>query len=282
MVLFLHYLVTVPVASLFILDSQKIHPSYKLTTLKKLLLGIRMFWNTTRIKSGTVYKAHLAMALKLFEIPPEVPGVVMECGTWKGASATNLSLICRIIGRELHIYDSFEGLPVSELGDREAKYYQPGDYCGTLEEVKANIAKHGAIECCRFVKGWFNETLPLAHEPVVLAFLDVDYEASLETCVRYIWPRLVDHGYLFTDEMVNVNYCSLFYSERYWRETFNTFPPGLIGAGVGLALGEYYIGPFLDNPSHELQHANAAAYTFKGMQGAWTYFPVGREAGTTV
>ncbi len=50
------------------------------------------------------------MALKLLETPPEVGGIVIECGTWKGASTSNLSLVCKIVGRRLKIYDSFQGL----------------------------------------------------------------------------------------------------------------------------------------------------------------------------
>jgi len=110
-----------------------------------------MFLNTVRIRTGTSYKTHLAMALKILETPPEVVGDVIECGTWKGGSAANLSLVCRIVGRRLKIFDSFEGLPAGESGDREAHHYRSGDYCGTLEEVRRNIRRYGAIESCEFL-----------------------------------------------------------------------------------------------------------------------------------
>ena len=133
---------------------------------------------------------------------------------WKGGSAANLSLVCRIAGRKLRIFDSFQGLPTGVAGDREAGYYKTGDYAGTLDEVRQNIRKGGALECCEFVQGWFEDTLPGLEGPVLLAFLDVDLEASLECCVRHIWPRLIDRGYIFIDEVVGVDYCALFYSER--------------------------------------------------------------------
>jgi len=268
-----YYVLTVPISILFILSSTRIHPSYRMSTLKKLRLGLHMFVNTLRIRTGTSYKSHLAMALKLLETPPEVPGDVVECGTWKGGSAANLSLACRIVGRRLKIFDSFEGLPAGGAGDREAQFYKAGDYRGAIEEVRANIERCGAIECCEFVRGWFHETLPRQNGPVVLAFLDVDLEASLETCVRHLWPRLHDKGYIFIDEVVGVDYCALFYSERYWAKYFNRAPPGLIGAGVGLPLGEYYIGPWREIDSHPMQHANAGAYTRKDLSGVWTYYP---------
>lgn len=268
-----HYALTVPVSIVFIMSSAAIHPAYRMGFLRKFALGVRMFLNTVRIRTGTSYKTHLAMALKILETPPEVPGDIVECGTWKGGSAANLSLVCRIAGRRLKIYDSFEGLPTGEAGDREAPYYRAGDYCGTLPEVKRNITRHGAIEVCDFKPGWFKDSLPQETSPVLLAFLDVDLEASLHTCVRYLWPRLVETGYIFIDECVGVGYCALFYSERYWQTYFDRTPPGMIGAGTGLPLGEYYIGPWSEKKNHPLQHPNAGAYTRKDMSGYWAYYP---------
>src|SRR3989338_4031114 len=238
-----NYLISMPASIMFILNSKSIHPSYKMNFLKKLFIGLKMFRNSIMIKTGTSYKAHLVMALKLLEISPEIKGDVIECGCWKGGSSANLSLICRIVGRKLRIYDSFEGLPEGKEGDREAKAYKKGDYSGALEEVKSNIKKYGAIEQCEFIKGWFNKTLPelKSKNPIVLAFIDVDLEDSLNTCVKYIWPYLTPKGYLFTDECVGTDYVALFYSEKWWKKQFNKNPPGLIGAGTGLVLFEYYI-----------------------------------------
>lgn len=268
-----HYALTVPISICFIMNSAAIHPAYRMNFLRKFALGVRMFLNTVRIRTGTSYKTHLAMALKILETPPDVPGDVVECGTWKGGSAANLSLVCRIAGRRLKVYDSFEGLPTGEAGDREAPYYRAGDYCGTLPEVKRNITRYGAIDVCDFRPGWFKDSLPRDTSPVLLAFLDVDLEASLHTCVRNLWPRLVSTGYIFIDECVGVGYCALFYSERYWQTYFDRAPPGMIGAGSGLPLGEYYIGPWSEKKNHPLQHPNAGAYTRKDMSGCWVYYP---------
>lgn len=268
-----YYVLTVPISIFFILNSIKINKSYDISLFMKYKLGLKMFLNKLRIPTGTSYKSHLAMALKILETPPDVPADIIECGTWKGGSAANLSLVCRIAGRKLKIYDSFEGLPQGDSADREAKKYKQGEYCGTLEEVKSNIERYGAIECCEFVQGWFKDTLPKLNSPVLLAFLDVDLEASLDTCVRYIWPNLIDKGYIFIDEYIGLDYCALFYSEKWWAKHFNRTPPGLIGAGTGLPLGEYYIGPWSEKDDHPLQHPNAGAYTRKDMSGYWTYYP---------
>jgi hypothetical protein len=268
----LYYLCTVPISLVFLLHSARIHPAYRLTWLKRIVFGLRVVRNKHSVPTGTSYKTALVMALKLFEMPPEVPGVVVECGTWKGGTAASLSLACRIVGRKLVVCDSFEGLPQGDPLDREAPGYQPGDYRGALDEVRANIARYGDIGACEFVKGWFRNTLPNFDQKIVLAFLDVDLEASLDACVRNLWPHLHDRGYIFIDEYVGTHYCALFYSERYWEKYFGRTPPGLIGAGSGLALGEYYIGPWNERDDHPMQHATGAAYTSKSMSGHWTYY----------
>ena len=47
----------------------------------------------------------------------------------------------------------------------------------------------------------------------------------------------------------------------------------MLGAGSGLPLGEYYIGPWSDRMNYPCQHALAPAYTQKTMSGYWTYYP---------
>jgi O-methyltransferase len=262
---------TLPSTVLYLLFNRRIDPSYGLTWRKKLGLGLRM-WRTTRaVNTATSYKAHLAMAVKLLEIPPDVEGVVVECGCFHGGSTANLSLACKLVGRELIAYDSFEGLPQAEAGDLYAKSEQAGSLRGDLQLVQENVRRYGAIERCTFRKGWFADTLPRHTEPVVLAFLDVDYQANLDDCVRALWPHLTDTGYMFIDEYVLTDYCALFWSERYWRTNFDTTPPGLIGSGSGVGVGQYYLGPFMEWILP--QDPSSVAYTRKDFSGYWGYYP---------
>jgi O-methyltransferase len=271
----LHRLVDLPFAILYLLGDRGIHPAYRAGWRKRVRLSLRMYRNTRRISSLTSYKAHLAMAVKLLEIPPEVEGVVVECGCYLGGSTANLSLICEMVGRDLIVYDSFEGLPSPDPGDKYGNPYTEGFLRADLEHVKENVRRFGEIDLCTFVKGYFADTLPGHDRPVVLGFLDVDLQGSLHDCVINLWPHLTEKGYMFIDEYVFTDYCALFYSERYWRENFDTTPPGLLGAGSGIGVGEYYLGPWSETAEAPLQDPASVAYTRKDFSGYWEFDPGG-------
>lgn len=260
---------TLPSTILALFFNRRIHPAYGMTWGRRLQLTLRMYRNSFKIITATSFKAHMIMAVKLLEIPPEVEGVVVECGCFRGGSSANLSLVCDITGRDLILYDSFEGLPAPEPGEKFGTDASQGGFRGTIDQVKRNIARCGVLDVCRFRAGWLKDTLPFHAEPIVLCFFDVDYQASLYDCVINLWPHLTDEGYVFIDEYVFLDYCALFFSERFWREHFDRTPPGLIGAGSGVPMGNYYTGPFLGTPP--LQIARSIAYTRKDFDGYWSY-----------
>jgi O-methyltransferase len=266
-----HDLVTLPWAVLSLFYTHDIRPEYGMTWPRRYAMAFRMYRNCFRVYAATSYRAHLIMALKLLELPPEEEGVVVECGCFLGGSAVNLSIICDIVGRDLILYDSFEGLPPPTPGDKYAEPQFEGSFRGDLDTVKANIERLGVIERCTFRKGWFSDTLPHHSEPIVACFLDVDYQASLHACVLHLWPHLSSNGYVFMDEYTRLDYGAIFFSEKYWRTYFDTTPPGMLGIGSGVPVGHYFVGPAWTEPP--LQAPTSIAYTRKCYHGDWRYFP---------
>jgi O-methyltransferase len=204
----------------------------------------RFMWNGRRIETASVYAEHLAIAAHIIGMPASTEGCVIECGCYKGGSTANLSLAAALVDRELHVFDSFEGLPEPRNGDgehvlhldRKTNTYEAGMYAGSLDQVRANVARMGDIRVCRFHKGWFDHTLPGFAMACVTAFVDVDLRSSLETCVRVIWPLLVDGGALFVHEARHQEIASLFFDQGWWQENLGVGAPGLVGAGTGLGL----------------------------------------------
>jgi hypothetical protein len=267
----IHRALSLPLTVLFLFSGRPIPAAYGMTWPRRFRLALRMHRNTRRITTYTSYKSHLAMAVKLLEIPPDIPGDVVECGCFRGGSTANLSLVCEIVGRKLIVYDSFEGLPAPQPGDRYATETTEGFLSVPIDEVRANVTRLGAIGCCEFRKGWFEDTLPSHDTPVVLAFLDVDYQASLRDCVLNLWPHLTERGYLFIDEYMVLDYGALFFSEKFWSRYFDRPPPGMVGIGSGVGVGEYYLGPRHELPRY--QEAGSVAYTRKDFDGEWTFYP---------
>ncbi len=225
-----------------------------------------MIRNNRKIVSGSTFMEHITMATSLLKTPPTLEGIVVECGTYKGVSAANLSLVCALVGRRLAIFDCFEGLPEPTakdqahtlIGHREIHTYTRGSWCGTLDEVRENIRRYGKLEVCDFHKGYFDKTLPGFNEKCVQIFLDVDYLSSLETCLTYLWPLLQDGCPLYTHESGHLEIAALFFSESWWHNHFASSPPGLVGAGTGLGFkiltGSYFNSNFgftIKNPARE-------------------------------
>ena len=45
------------------------------------------------------------------------------------------------------------------------------------------------------------------------------------------------------------DYSTLFWSEKFWAKNFGRTPPGLMGSGTGISLGEFYLGGTFGSPN---------------------------------
>lgn len=122
-----------------------------------MALGYRFSRNFAKVRTGTSWRAHLVMAVKLLAISPDVKGHIVEYGCWKGGSTTNLSLLAAINGRKLRVYDSFEDLPPPADGDPIAARsfkggFIPGVFGGSLDEVTGNVENTARSNPANFSK----------------------------------------------------------------------------------------------------------------------------------
>ena len=92
-----HSFLTGPMAIFYLTYSHKVHAEYGLNWPRRMLLGFRFWRNYTKMRSGTSWRAHLVMAMKLLETSPQTEGAIVECGCWKGGATVNLSLIAAIV-----------------------------------------------------------------------------------------------------------------------------------------------------------------------------------------
>ncbi len=126
-----------------------------------------------------------------------VVGDFAEFGCFKGFSSSMLSYACSLLGMKMHIFDSFAGLPPSS-----SKYYKAGDFCGSLDEVRRNVAQFGVIDAVQFHEGYFAESAPRARDQIArlaTLWMDVDLYDSAQD-VMTMFDKLDISGAVFTHE----------------------------------------------------------------------------------
>jgi O-methyltransferase len=181
----------------------------------------------------------------ILSLDPLSEGVIVEAGSYQGGSTAKLSLAARIAHRKLVVFDSFEGLP--EHQETHGKnifggdaYFPPGSYAGSLEKVSQNVTRFGAIEACEFKKGWFEDTLPRFDQPIGVAYVDVDLESSTKTCLKYLYPRLISGGTLFSQDGHLPWVIKILNDSGFWNKEVGFEKPAIPGLGKKklLAIGK--------------------------------------------
>lgn len=216
---------------------------YRISILRKYRLLHRIRRNARRRGSASTFMEQVQLAQAVLNLPLAVKGAVAEFGAFKGMSSATLSLVCALVGRQLIVFDSFEGLPdpefVRNIAGGKRVPYEKGAYAGALDEVKANIAAFGRIDVCQFVKGFFSDTLPTrpADERYALIFEDADLPSSVRDVIRNAWPRLEPGCLFFCHEARDFEVVSIFFDSAWWHREVGADAPGLIGSGLGLELG---------------------------------------------
>jgi len=225
---------------------------------KSALRGLLADFN--RIQKN-VHCAHapyqfVVMAKHFLEL--KTPGPIVECGCFKGGGSAKLSLLAKLMGRELIICDSFMGLPQPEdsaeerlegYGNSPSYQLSAGQYAGTLDEVKTNIGTYGCLDVCTFVQGYYQDSLKSLTIQPACVVLDVDLVSSARDCLKYLWPQTMAGGLWFTHEACYLNYLYGTFDERWWQEHLGQAPPVVFGAGCGLSECATAIAYFVKNSS---------------------------------
>ncbi len=124
-----------------------------------------------------------------------VEGVFMECGVFRGGSA---SFFANIIGprKVLHLFDTFEGMP--ETGEHDTLHVK-GDFDDTsIEEARQTI---GHPDTTVFHKGRIPDTFSgFAPDGIAFAHVDVDIYQSVLDCCEFIYPRMSIGGIIVFDD----------------------------------------------------------------------------------
>jgi O-methyltransferase len=174
--------------------------------------------------------------MEILSLPKSVNGCIVEAGCYKGGSTAKFSMAANLAGRSLVVFDSFRGIPPNDEQHGHTIFgtnaeFPEGDWCGSLNEVKQTIRKFGSIECCEFVDGWFEDTMPSFRRTVAAIYLDVDLADSTRTCLKYLHPQLVPGGAIYSQDGHLPLVLEVFDDPTLWREVLHAEKPAIDGFG---------------------------------------------------
>jgi len=124
------------------------------------------------------------------------PGMVAEIGVYKGGSARLLAKVFEGSDKQIHLFDTFEGMP--EV-NKDIDIFKKGSFNDTsLEFVQEYLIDMDGIE---FHKGIFPDTASYENdEEYCFVHVDVDILQSVKDCCEYFYPRLSKGGIMIFDD----------------------------------------------------------------------------------
>lgn len=179
--------------------------------------------------AGTGVMTNVEQRMNMFHLVDQVlaygvPGDLVELGCHAGQSAVLIQTVMERYepARELHLYDSFEGLP--ETTDKDG---QPpvavGQLKATSRAVYRNFERYG-LRRPVVHEGWFDDTLPDGlPEQIAFAHLDGDFYESMRVSLEHVYPRLSPGAVCLVDD----------YSDPAVSDVYDQFP------GVKTACDEF-------------------------------------------
>ena len=169
-----------------------------------------------------VSNARYISNLRIAEQVKNVPGVVVECGTWRGGMIAG---IADVLGskRRYYLFDSFEGLPpAQEIDGTDALAWQadksaPNYYnnCAASEqEAREAMSRSSAVDY-RIIKGWFNSTLSKMDpgEKIALLRVDADWYDSTKCILDNFGHRVVPGGIVIVGDYYIWEGCTIAVNE---------------------------------------------------------------------
>jgi O-methyltransferase len=147
----------------------------------------------------------------------QIPGDIVECGVWRGGSMLAIAktlLENGDTGRDLHLYDTFEGMSEPTEHDKRHDGKPAADMLAasdksagvwayaSFEDVQATMAESAyPAERIHYYKGKVEDTIPGdIPEQISILRLDTDWYESTRHELEHLWPRLVPGGVLLLDD----------------------------------------------------------------------------------
>ncbi len=163
----------------------------------------------------------------LAAIDQNLPGVLVECGVWKGGAAAAVLLAQQEaygeIRRPAVLLDSFEGLPPAAPRDGPAALAYQADTSSPNYHDNCRAAQREVIDTLwklglpdrayELVPGWFEQTVPaladrLRETGIAMLRLDADWYDSTRVCLEHLAPLVTDEAAIVIDDYYHWDGCA--------------------------------------------------------------------------
>jgi O-methyltransferase len=144
---------------------------------------------TTPLECVEIYQA--------VQATQKIPGEMAEVGVYLGGTAA--VMLNASIGKHLHLFDTFAGLPDS--GD----FLKQGEYAGSQEAVSRTLSGYG--NRITLHPGLFPADSAHAVEHLRFSFVHLDmdlYDGTLQA-LRFFWPRMSPGGILLSHDYPSIH-----------------------------------------------------------------------------
>jgi O-methyltransferase len=186
-----------------------------------------LIYNTLNTFASRAYSTrptlYNSFEIAAFCIQNDIEGDFVECGVAGGAQVAAMAFAsqCLKASREIHLFDSFQGIPLAGPNDDS----QPGigkithntnvanvnDLLVTsgvsscsVAGVQANMRQWGIDQThLKYHAGWFQYTLPKVAssiEKIAFLRLDGDLYESTKVCLEYLYPKMTSGGFVVIDD----------------------------------------------------------------------------------
>jgi len=167
------------------------------------------FYLTASVGRFSKFVTHL----DLFRRVHEIPGEIVECGVFKGASFSRWvkfrALLENETSRRIVGFDTFDAFPeaafADDAGARERFVRAAGDHSIGADRLRDTLTRLGLSANVELVPGNVLETVPayVAARPelrIALLHIDVDLLEPTQACLENLWPHVSPGGIVVLDD----------------------------------------------------------------------------------
>lgn len=134
----------------------------------------------------------------------DIPGDILEVGTWRGGTAGILTSMAP--NKTVYLADTFEG--VVKASDWE--HYEDRAHSDTSQGVVEDLLKKTlGVDNFRILKGIFPDETGevIVGKPLSFVYLDLDVYQSTKDAFEFIWPHLSPLGVVAFDDYGMISAC---------------------------------------------------------------------------